>query len=395
MISEINIEQSVQPQELSLKNTLLFADSSSKYPHHKTVYEKLAFFLKTKKIPNIIFHGPFKSGKKRILNEFLQEIYNNDKQHLKVNVMNVNCCHGKGIKFVREELKNFAKVNIQQQPNVSSILFKSVILQNADCLTIEAQSALRRCIELFTHNTRFFLVIEKKHKLLQPILSRFCDIYICPNLCLFSTAEYSTNFFHFSSTLDPALDASSPPQQQEKLSDFTERASEATYEAKYKQPNRVPFLTGDDLPNEDSDFYQSLKLNDYYTFVDEVTKERKINIRLISDINEKQNQYEDEKQQRILDFFEYMRINDADKKTIIEKCTEYYNFGISALDLSHEVKFIKYISPIKKNELQTFFYRIKGVHRCEKMIIFVFLYTMNDLLHGRELTYDTNFQIYK
>jgi hypothetical protein len=49
---------------------------------------------------------------------------------------------------------------------------------NADKLTIDAQSALRRCIELFSHNTRFFIIVEDKYKLLKPVLSRFCEIYI-------------------------------------------------------------------------------------------------------------------------------------------------------------------------------------------------------------------------
>jgi DNA polymerase III delta prime subunit len=43
---------------------------------------------------------------------------------------------------------------------------------------MDAQSALRRCIELFSHNTRFFIIVEDKYKLLRPILSRFCELYI-------------------------------------------------------------------------------------------------------------------------------------------------------------------------------------------------------------------------
>jgi hypothetical protein len=102
-------------------------------------------------------------------------IYGRDKMKLKANVMMVNCSHGKGIKFIREELKFFAKTNIQSN---KSVLFKSIILLNADSLTIDAQSALRRCIEVFCHNTRFFLIVDNKHKLLYPILSRFCEIYV-------------------------------------------------------------------------------------------------------------------------------------------------------------------------------------------------------------------------
>jgi hypothetical protein len=87
----------------------------------------------------------------------------------------VNCVHGKGIKFIREELKFFSKTHINSN---GGNIFKSIVLLNADKLTIDAQSALRRCIELFSHTTRFFIIVEDKYKLLKPILSRFCEIYI-------------------------------------------------------------------------------------------------------------------------------------------------------------------------------------------------------------------------
>ena len=89
--------------------------------------------------------------------------------------MYVNCAHGKGIRFIRDELKFFAKTNIQ---NNNGKKFKSIILFNAEKLTTDAQSALRRCIETFSHNTRFFIIIEDIENLLNPILSRFCNIYI-------------------------------------------------------------------------------------------------------------------------------------------------------------------------------------------------------------------------
>ena len=74
--------------------------------------------------------------------------------------MYVDCGHARGIKFIREELKFFAKTNIHTSGDT-----KSVILLNADKLTIDAQSALRRCIELFSKTTRFFIIIEDKFKL--------------------------------------------------------------------------------------------------------------------------------------------------------------------------------------------------------------------------------------
>jgi DNA polymerase III delta prime subunit len=56
--------------------------------------------------------------------------------------------------------------------------FKTIVLSNADELTIDAQSALRRCIELFSHTTRFFIIVQDKYKLLKPILSRLCEIFV-------------------------------------------------------------------------------------------------------------------------------------------------------------------------------------------------------------------------
>ena len=142
---------------------------------HKNIYEKLKNFETTNKIPHLIFHGASGTGKRTIVNNFLNSIYNGDKQRMKTNIMIVNCAHGKGIKFIREELKFFAKTNINSN---NGKLFKTIVLINADNLTIDAQSALRRCIEQFSFNTRFFIIIENKHKLLNPILSRFCEIYV-------------------------------------------------------------------------------------------------------------------------------------------------------------------------------------------------------------------------
>ena len=142
---------------------------------HQTIKEKLDYFHKIHKIPNIIFHGPTGSGKRTIISEFVNKIYDNDREKIKLFVMFVNCSQGKGIKFIREDLKFFAKTHINSNYGNN---FKSIVLLNADKLTMDAQSALRRCIELFSHNTRFFIVAEDKYNLMKPILSRFCEIYV-------------------------------------------------------------------------------------------------------------------------------------------------------------------------------------------------------------------------
>jgi DNA polymerase III delta prime subunit len=167
---------------LTYKNTVLILITNNlilKMPLdiqiHQNIKDKLAYFHKIHKIPNIIFNGPSGSGKSTMVNDFISLIYDNNKDKIKDFVMYVNCAHGKGIKFIREELKFFAKTHINSNGGNT---FKSIVLLNGDKLTMDAQSALRRCIELFSHNTRFFIIVEDKYKLLRPILSRFCEIYI-------------------------------------------------------------------------------------------------------------------------------------------------------------------------------------------------------------------------
>ena len=139
---------------------------------HKKITDKLTYFISQNKIPHILFHGPSGSGKRTLVYKFVSDIYKNDRTLIKNYTMFADCAHGKGIKFVREELKFFAKTNVNVQH------FKTIVLTNADKLTTDAQSALRRCIELFSHSTRFFIIVENKYSLLKPILSRLCEIYV-------------------------------------------------------------------------------------------------------------------------------------------------------------------------------------------------------------------------
>jgi len=142
---------------------------------HQEIKAKLNEFYESNRIPHIIFNGPSGSGKQTLVQEFLKKIYRFNENMIKNNVMHVNCSHGKGIKFIREDLKFFAKTNVQLN---GGYYFKSVVLLNADNLTIDAQSALRRCIEQYSKNTRFFIIVENKQGLLPPIISRFCNIFV-------------------------------------------------------------------------------------------------------------------------------------------------------------------------------------------------------------------------
>ena len=164
------------------------------------IIDKLDNFIRLQKIPNIIFYGPNRSGKKYILEQFLKKLYSNYSNstgsslnaslsnELGKNIIYINCCHGKGnIKFIREELKFFAKSTA-----IYNNRCKSIILVNADFLTIDAQSSLRRLIEIYSNTTRFFIVVNDYNKLIKPIVSRFCSIYVNSNK-LSSSMSYLSN----------------------------------------------------------------------------------------------------------------------------------------------------------------------------------------------------------
>ena len=139
---------------------------------HTDIKNTLKNFLLNNNVPHILFYGPHGSGKKTLVNDYIKEIYPNSIEY-KQNVMSINCALGTGIQFIREDIKQFAKSH-----TFSKNKFKTILLYNADRLTVDAQSALRRCIEVFSYSTRFFVIVESKQQLLRPILSRFCDIYV-------------------------------------------------------------------------------------------------------------------------------------------------------------------------------------------------------------------------
>lgn len=140
--------------------------------NHKHIHKQLDSYSKTGNIPNILFHGPTGSGKSSIIDIFIKKIYNQDPDKIKKNTKYIDCTRSNGIQFIREDLKFFAQSIIHENT------LKIIILQNADNLTIDAQSALRRHIEIFIKTTRFFIDITNKDGLIKPILSRFCSIYI-------------------------------------------------------------------------------------------------------------------------------------------------------------------------------------------------------------------------
>ena len=136
----------------------------------------------SRNIPHLLFHGEVHSGKRKALQLFLNEIYTpEEKQQY---CMFIECSMCKGIKMIRDDIKEFVK-----QQCIHPQLFKSIILYDAENLTIDAQYSLRRCIEIYSNKNRFFIVTSYKDKLLNPICSRFVHVYFSNKIILQSLPD--------------------------------------------------------------------------------------------------------------------------------------------------------------------------------------------------------------
>lgn len=171
--------------------------------------KRLQSFIDDKNIPNILLYGSENSNKEEVLEQFLNKLY--DKCNRVDKILDINCAEVNqgGIKFIRNDLKFFGKTMIHNEIN------KTVILRNANKLTHDAQSALRRCIEIYSKNTRFIIIVDDKDKLLNPILSRFCTIFIKDK---YKRKQYITKNSYFITTIKQLLQKKDTITQNEILS---------------------------------------------------------------------------------------------------------------------------------------------------------------------------------
>lgn len=135
---------------------------------------QLLSLIQNKNTPNILFHGPYLRGKEILSKLFVDILYQNQEDKNKY-VLWINCLYGNGIQTMKQNIKLFAMQIMRKETH---LMFKTIILQYAEHLTNDSQYCLRRTIEQYNHHTRFVILCENKHKLLQPICSRFVQIYV-------------------------------------------------------------------------------------------------------------------------------------------------------------------------------------------------------------------------
>lgn len=125
-----------------------------------------------KRLPHMIFYGPPGLGKTTLINIVATELYGKNKNK---NTLILNASDERGIDTVRNKIKHFAKQKIYSTKD-ETIEFKLIILDEADSMTPEAQTALRRIMEKYSEITRFCFICNYVNKIIKPISSR-CAIF--------------------------------------------------------------------------------------------------------------------------------------------------------------------------------------------------------------------------
>ncbi|KAJ3144269.1 hypothetical protein HDU86_002079 [Geranomyces michiganensis] len=147
--------------------------------------------LESQNLPHLLFYGPPGTGKTSTILALAKELYGPD--IIQSRVLELNASDERGIDIIRAKVKNFAKstvsssINQRLHPALSSATlaaaaqlpshatpppYKIIILDEADSMTTDAQSALRRTMETYSRSTRFCLICNYVSRVIEPLASR-------------------------------------------------------------------------------------------------------------------------------------------------------------------------------------------------------------------------------
>ena len=139
-------------------------------------------------LPNLLFYGPPGTGKTSTILALAKELFGSELWRDRV--LELNASDERGIQVVREKVKSFSGQKIANNMSTQPLFpgsskakepavkpkkvppIKIVILDEADSMTTQAQSALRRIMEKCTETTRFCIICNYVSRIIEPIASR-------------------------------------------------------------------------------------------------------------------------------------------------------------------------------------------------------------------------------
>ena len=131
--------------------------------------------LQLANLPHMLFYGPPGTGKTSTVLALAKQLYGPRLYRLRV--LELNASDERGILILRQKIKNFARLTVSN-PSPEDLReypcppYKIIILDEADSMTNDAQSALRRTMENYSGVTRFCLICNYITRIIDPLALR-------------------------------------------------------------------------------------------------------------------------------------------------------------------------------------------------------------------------------
>ena len=132
------------------------------------VVSRLQSFVDKKSLPHLLFAGPAGTGKTSAALCIARELFGDGWRQ---NLLELNASDERGIDTVRTKVKDYARTR-----PIRDVPYKLILLDESDALTHDAQHALRRTMEMYTHTARFILDCNYSSRIIEPIQSR-CAVF--------------------------------------------------------------------------------------------------------------------------------------------------------------------------------------------------------------------------
>ena len=115
-------------------------------------------------MPNLILYGPAGVGKTAAAHVLANRVLEDNKLS---NFFEINASDDRKLETVRTTIKDVAT-----SLKVGDVPHKIILLDEMDGMTPDAQNALKRIMERYSHNVRFIITCNHRHKIIAPLQSR-------------------------------------------------------------------------------------------------------------------------------------------------------------------------------------------------------------------------------